>query len=145
MALPLQTPPTQAELEQSKAKAGSTDRWVADQMLARLRAGESLPTSYTAPVMIWQFGADLTLVSLPGEVVVDYVRLLEEALGPLRLWLTAYGNDTYGYFPSARVLREGGYETRGIYHGAIGYFSPAAQEVMVQKVRELAERVGRVR
>jgi hypothetical protein len=145
VALPLQKAPTPAELEKTSAKAGSTQKWVADQMLARLKGGETLPTTYGVPVTVWQFGADLTLVGLPGEVVVDYVRLLEEAIGPLKLWLSAYCNDTYGYFPSARVLREGGYETRGLYHGGIGYFAPEAQDVMVEKVRELAGGVGRTR
>lgn len=145
VALPLQKAPSRAELEQTTAKAGSTQKWVADQMLARLKAGESLPTTYRAPVAVWQFGADLTLVGLPGEVVVDYVRLTEEALGPLKLWLSAYCNDTFGYLPSARVLREGGYETRGLYHGGIGYFAPEAQDALVSKVRELADRVGRPR
>jgi hypothetical protein len=145
VALPLQQPPTRAELEQTSAKAGSTQKWVADQMLARLKAGETLPTHYRAPVVVWQFGGDLTLVGLPGEVVVDYVRLIEEAVGPLKLWLAAYCNDTFGYLPSARVLREGGYETRGLYHGGIGYFAPEAQEAMVGKVRELAGQAGRGR
>jgi neutral ceramidase len=145
VALPLQKAPSRAELEQTAAKAGSTQKWVADQMLARLKAGETLPTTYRAPVAVWQFGADLTLVGLPGEVVVDYVRLTEEALGPLKLWLSAYCNDTFGYLPSARVLREGGYETRGLYHGGIGYFAPEAQDALVSKVRELADRVGRPR
>ncbi len=145
VALPLQKAPSRAELEQTTAKAGSTQKWVADQMLARLKAGETLPTTYRAPVAVWQFGTDLTLVGLPGEVVVDYVRLTEEALGPLKLWLSAYCNDTFGYLPSARVLREGGYETRGLYHGGIGYFAPEAQDALINKVRELAERVGRPR
>jgi neutral ceramidase len=142
-ALPLHPPPTRAELENSPAKASSTDRWVADQMLARLKAGETLPTSYRAPVTVWQFGQDLTFVSLPGEVVVDYVRLIEDAVGPLKLWLSAYGNDVFGYVPSARVLREGGYETRGLYHGGIGYFAPEVQDVLVTQVRELATATGR--
>lgn len=145
VALPLQQPPTRAELEQTSVKAGSTQKWVADQMLARLKAGETLPTQYRAPVVVWQFGGDLTLVGLPGEVVVDYVRLIEEAVGPLKLWLAAYCNDTFGYLPSARVLREGGYETRGLYHGGIGYFAPEAQEALVGKVRELARHAGRGR
>jgi hypothetical protein len=143
VALPLQTPPTKTELEQTTAKAGSTQKWVADQMLARLAKGETLPAHYHAPVTVWQFGTDLTLVGLPGEVVVDYVRLLEDAIGPLKLWLAAYCNDTFGYLPSARVLREGGYETRGLYHGGIGYFAPEAEPTLVAKVRELAARAGR--
>ena len=83
------------------------------------------------------------MVGLPGEVVVDYVALLEKALGPNRLWLAAYSNDVFGYLPSARVLREGGYETRGLYAGGIGLFDPKAQDVLVAKVRELAKQAGR--
>lgn len=145
VALPLQPVPPPAELERTAAKAGSTQKWVAEQMLARLKAGGTLPESYRAPVAVWQFGADLTLVGLPGEIVVDYVALIEEAVGPRKLWLSAYCNDTFGYVPSARVLREGGYETRGLYHGGIGYFAPEAQDALVGKVRELAERVGRAK
>ena len=112
-------------------------------MLAKLNRGEKLPTSYRCPVTVWQFGDDLTLVGLSGEVVVDYVMLLEKALGPNQLWLAAYCNDVFGYVPSARVLSEGGYETRGLYTGGIGIFSPKAEEVLVAKVRELAEQAGR--
>lgn len=144
-ALPLQKAPSRDELERTSAKAGSTQKWVADQMLARLKVGETLPTTYSAPVTVWQFGSDLTLVGLPGEVVVDYVRLIEEALGPLKLWLAAYSSDTFGYLPSARVLREGGYETRGLYHGGIGYFAPEVQGVLVDKVQELAGQAGRAK
>ncbi|HMF12345.1 MAG TPA: hypothetical protein VKE94_08565, partial [Gemmataceae bacterium] len=103
------------------------------------------PTHYEAPIGVWQFGEDLTLVGLSGEVVVDYVALLEKALGPNRLWPTAYCNDVFGYLPSARVLSEGGYETRGLYSGGIGLFDAKAQDVLVAKVRELAEKVGRVK
>jgi len=82
-------------------------------------------------------------VALSGEVVSDYVRMLEDALGPTRLWVAAYSNDVYGYLPSARVLREGGYETRGLYTGGIGLFASDAQEALVGKVRELAKSAGR--
>ncbi|MBL9202766.1 MAG: hypothetical protein JNL39_19790 [Opitutaceae bacterium] len=145
VALPLQPAPAKPELETISAKSSSTPKWVADQMLARLARGETLPTHYTAPVTVWQFGRDLTLVGLPGEVVVDYVRLIEEAVGPLKLWVSGYCHDVFGYVPSARVLREGGYETRGLYHGGIGYFAPEAESVLVGTVRDLAGRVGRAK
>jgi hypothetical protein len=67
IALPLQKPPSKNELEHTTAKAGSIQKWVADQMLVRLNAGEALPTTYSAPVTVWQFGSDLTLVGLPGK------------------------------------------------------------------------------
>ena len=108
-----------------------------------LNRGEKLPNHYNCPIAVWQFGNDLTLVGLPGEVVVDYVALLEKALGPLKLWPIAYCNDVFGYLPSARVLAEGGYETRGLYSGTPGLFSPAAQDAIILKVRELATQAGR--
>ena len=69
--------------------------------------------------------------------------LLEKALGPNQLWVAAYCNDVFGYLPSARVAAEGGYETRGLYAGAPGFFDPKAEEVVVRAVRELARKAGR--
>ena len=114
----------------------------AKAMLAKLDRGEKLASVYDVPVAVWQFGSDLTLVGLSGEVVVDYVPLVEQAIGPLQLWIAAYCNDVFGYFPSARVLKEGGYECRGLYTTE-GFFAPTAQDVLVAKVRELAQRSGR--
>lgn len=141
--LPLQEPPPHEELVKQAARNGPIQSWVAQQMLATLNRGEKLPIYYRCPVTVWQLGEDLTFVGLSGEVVVDYVMLLEKALGPNRLWLAAYCNDVFGYVPSARVLAEGGYETRGLYTGGIGLFSPKAQDDLVAKVRELAEQAGR--
>jgi hypothetical protein len=141
--LPLQPPPARAELEKQAAEKKGLQASIAKQMLAALDRGEKLPANYTCPVAVWQFGGDLTLVGLSEEVVVDYVALLEKALGPLRLWTAAYCNDVSGYLPSARVLAEGGYETRGLYAGGLGSFDARAQDVLVDKVRQLATKVGR--
>lgn len=140
---PLAPAPTRAEIDKMAARKGSVQAWVAGQMRAELDAGRALPTTYPVSLAVWQFGDDLTLVALSGEVVVDYVSMLEKALGPLKLWPVAYCNDLFGYLPSARVLSEGGYETRGLYAGGIGFFAPTAQDVIVAKVRELAASVGR--
>ena len=114
----------------------------AKAMLGKLDRGDKLASIYDVPVAVWQFGGDLTLVALSGEVVVDFVPLVEQAIGPLQLWISAYCNDVFGYFPSARVLKEGGYECRGLYTTE-GFFAAAAQDVLVAKVRELAQRAGR--
>jgi hypothetical protein len=131
------------ELEKLAAGKRGIQPGIARQMLAHLDHGEKLPTRYRCPLTVWQFDHDLTLFGLSGEVVVDYVPLLEKALGPNRLWIAAYCNDVYGYLPSARVLKEGGYETRGLYSGGLGFFDAKAQDVLVEKVRELAQRAGR--
>lgn len=118
-------------------------RGVFAAQLALLEKGEKAPTHYPAPFSVWQFGDGLTLVGLSGEVVVDYVFRIEKALGPLKLWVAAYCHDVYGYLPSARVLEEGGYETRGTYGTTPGLFSPAAEEVVVRAIQELAAHAGR--
>jgi hypothetical protein len=138
--LPLQQL-TRAELERM-TNGPSWQAGNAKAMLAKLDRGEKLAMTYEAPVAVWQFGSDLTLVGLSGEVVVDYVPLIERAIGPLQLWISAYCNDVFGYFPSARVLQEGGYECRGLYTTE-GFFAPSAQDALVTKVRELAQRAGR--
>ena len=140
--LPLAALPSREEIE-SMSRRGSWQDYVATKMREAIDAGEELPASYSAPVAVWQFGTDLTLVALPGEVVVDYVALLEKALGPRRLWIAAYSNDVFGYLPSAKLIEEGGYETRGLYSGRAGFFSPKAQDVLVEAVRELAHKAGR--
>jgi neutral ceramidase len=141
--LPLQPPPPREELKKRAARKGSLQAWIAQKMLATLDRGDKLPAHYDCPIAVWQFGEDLTLVGLSGEVVVDYVSLLEKTLGPNKLWVAAYCNDVFGYLPSAQVLKEGGYETRGLYAGGIGLFDAKAQGVLVEKVRELAKKAGR--
>ena len=142
--IPISEAPPRSEIEKMTQPGSPSWRsWVASRMLEALDRGEKLPTRYRAPIALWQFGADLTLVALSGEVVVDYVYLIEKAIGPLQLWISAYNNDVFGYLPSARVLAEGGYETRGLSHGGVGFFSPRAQDVVVAKVQELAVKAGR--
>jgi neutral ceramidase len=141
--LPLQPNLSREELKKWAADRRNAKSYGATQLLALLDRGEKLPDHYTCPLTVWQFGNDLTLVGLSGEVVVDYVTLLEKALGPNQLWIAGYCNDVFGYLPSARVGAEGGYETRGLYSGGAGFFAPKAQDVLVEKVRELAKKAGR--
>jgi neutral ceramidase len=142
-ALPLEQVPSREELERRAAGKTRYHPAGAQGVLALLEKGETPPTEYTCPFTVLQFGDDLTLVALPGEVVIDYLLMLEKALGPNQLWVIAYSNDVFGYLPSARVLDEGGYETRGLYSGGAGYFASSAQDVVVAHVRELARQAGR--
>ena len=71
------------------------------------------------------------------------VGLLEAALGPNQLWIAAYCDDVFGYLPSARVLREGGYETRGLYSAGVGYFDAKTEDIIIEQVKKLATEAGR--
>ena len=76
-------------------------------------------------------------------MVNGYVPLLETELGHRKLWIAAYSNDCFGYLPTAKLLAEGGYETRCLYTEP-GFFAPEAESVVLAKVREMAEQIGRV-
>ncbi len=143
IALPLQHQITWSQIEQLAKGRGGWRRFVSGEMLRHLEEHGKLPQSYAAPFAVWQIGNDLTLIGLPGEVVVDYVRLIEQAVGPRRLWIAAYCNDVFGYLPARSTLAEGGYETRGMYSGSVGLFAPQAESTTVDAVRRLAEQVGR--
>lgn len=145
VALPI-APPAPREKLVAMAKGSGWQRYTGTRQLALLDRGQPLATTYPMPVALWSFGADLTLVGLGGEPVNDYVHLLENALGPTRLWVAGYCHDVFGYVPTARILAEGGYETRGIDRGdAVGQFTPAAQDAVVAVVTALARETGRLK
>jgi neutral ceramidase len=141
--LPLQTPPSREQIDQDLTQRGGWRSAVARAMLKVLESGEELPTTFAYPLSVWQFGEDLTLVGLSGEVVGEYVPLIERAVGPGRLWMAAYCHDVFGYLPTAQVLEDGGYETRGAYYRGPGLFAPEAEEVLIENVRRMAQAAGR--
>jgi hypothetical protein len=67
---------------------------------------------------------------LAGEVVVDYSIWARGAFPSERLIVAGYSNDVSCYIPSARVLREGGYEPveSMIYYGLPGPFTESVEE-----------------
>jgi hypothetical protein len=141
--LPLQEPPTREQIDRDLALTGGWQSALAESMIKVLESGESLPTTLPYPMSVWQFGDDLTLIGLSGEVVGEFVPLIQRAVGPGQLWTAGYCHDVYGYVPTAQVLEDGGYETRGVYYRGPGRFSAAAEAVLIAHVRRMAEAVGR--
>lgn len=133
---------TRAEIEAMSRGAPSYRRFFTAGALAKLDRGETLRETYTAPFALWQFGGDLTLAAYSGETPVDYALAAERLLGPLKLWVSGYNNDVFGYLPSARLLAEGGYETRGLYVD-YGLFEPAVEQVVLDALLRMADRTGR--
>jgi hypothetical protein len=108
-------------------------------MAAAVARDGRLPASQPAPIQVWTFGPDLTLVALGGEVVVDYGLRLARELPGCRVWVAGYSNDVFGYLPSRRVLREGGYEGGDamIYYGRPGPFTQEVEEIIVRECHRL--------
>ena len=109
-----------------------------------LKEKGSIPVEYPYPIQLWGFGEDLLLVGLAGEVVVDYGLRLRREFPERKLWVAGYSNDVFAYIPSARILEEGGYEAEGamIYYGQPGPFDPSVEEIIVDKVHEMSERLS---
>ena len=148
LRLPFDKPPTREEIQQDiakgqkpKANTGEKNRGdLATAALAALDRGESpLPTNLDYGVTTWTFGADLAMVFLPGEVVVDYALRLKRELDGSRLWVTAYTNDVPCYIPSRRVLAEGGYEADNsmVYYGKLARLSPDIEDQIINTVKSL--------
>jgi hypothetical protein len=137
------SPPSREELQAQLQSQDVYHRRWAENMLKILDTDGHLPTEHPYPLEIWQFGQELTLVALAGEVVVDYDLRLKKELGPGKLWVAAYCNDVFAYVPSLRVLQEGGYEGGGamIYYGQPGPFAPTVEETIIGKVHDLIQRV----
>jgi hypothetical protein len=114
--LPLDTLPTRAEFEQRAADPDKTHYpaiYHARKQLARLDRGEQLPTQIPYLVQEWNFGKELLLTFLPGEVVVDYSLRQKNEFDGSRLWANAYANFVPCYIPSKRIWTEGSYEGGG--------------------------------
>ena len=128
--------------EEWTTRAASPNHWLAyhaKQNLARLDRGEKLPTALPYLVQTWNFGDQLSMVFLPGEVVVDYSLRLKKEYDPARLWVNAYANDVPCYIPSKRIWQEGGYEGGDamIYYDRPTRLQEGTEELIVSAVHEL--------
>ena len=111
----------------------------AKKWLARLDRGEKLPDSLYYPITTWNFGDELALVFLPGEVVVDYSLRLKRELDSQRLWVSSYANYVPCYIPSRRILAEGGYEAEDSlwYYDRPARISTNAEDLIIRSVEGL--------
>ena len=138
--LPFSPPPSKEELEKRLSDEDVYKQRQARGLLGIIDEKGSLPTQYHYPISAIQFGKDLTMVLLAGEVVVDYdIRLKREMPSPPQLWVLGYANDVFAYIPSERVLEEGGYEaaTSMIYYGQPGPWAPEVEKILVSKVEQV--------
>ncbi|MHC4203882.1 MAG: neutral/alkaline non-lysosomal ceramidase N-terminal domain-containing protein [Planctomycetota bacterium] len=135
-------PPSREQLEQKAKSKDKYDRRHAEVLLEELEKNGKIRTTYPYLVQVVRFGEDLTMVALAGEVVVDYSLRLKSELPGRTVWVAGYSNDVFGYIPSVRVLREGGYEAGGAmrYTDLPGPFAPSVEQRVVAKVHELVNK-----
>lgn len=99
-------------------------------------------TAEPAPLHVLRLGP-LSLVALSGEVVVDYALAIKKKYGE-GTWVAACTDSVFGYVPSARVLREGGYEGGDamLYFGRPGPFADTVEATVLGGVDALMSSVG---
>src|SRR6266581_7599602 len=144
-ALPLDTLPAREEFEKRAADPDRTHYpaiYHAKKQLARLNRGEKLATSIPYMVQEWNFGKDLLITFLPGEVVVDYSLRQKKEFDRSRLWVNAYVNFVPCYIPSKRVRTEGGYEGGGamIYYDLPTRLSESTEEIIFGNLYKIVPR-----
>ena len=148
ISLRFESVPTKAQLAADTLSKTVAVRRRAERLLKELEAKGKIAASYPYyPVQTWTLGDQILWVSLGGEVVIDYALRVKKELPTNRtLWVTGYANDVMSYIPSARVLKEGGYEADSsqIYYGMPGKWSTAIEELIITKVKQLVGVTGQL-
>jgi neutral ceramidase len=136
-----QTPDRAGWDERTKSKNAYEARH-ARRMLDLLERDGKIPMEYPYLAQVIRFGNDLTLIALSGEVVVDFSLRLKRELADETVWMAGYSNDVFGYVPSRRVVREGGYEGGGamLYTGLPGPFADDVEDRIFAAVYELLKK-----
>ena len=111
----------------------------AEFLISAMKEKRPLPVSYPCPVQVLHFGEELLLIGLGGEPTVEYaLQFKAKFAGPL-VWVAGYCNDMFGYVPTRRIQREGGYEGgRAMLWSALpGPFTETVEERVMEAVRRL--------
>jgi hypothetical protein len=133
--LPLAEPPTREQLEKDAQSRETAVRQRAGLYLKLLEGGQPLPRAVKLPLAALRLGDDLTFVLMGGEVVVDYSRRLKRVLAEDHPWMVGYAYEVPCYIPSARVLKEGGYEAEASlqYYGFYGPLRTSIEDLLVNR------------
>jgi neutral ceramidase len=139
LELPLVDPPSREELEKDAQNSNVHVKRRAETYLGSLNAGSDLPRTVTLPVAALRFGNDLTFVFMGGEVVVDYQRRLKRMYAADGIWPVGYAYEVPCYIPSARLIKEGGYETEDsmMFYGYYGPFKTSVENQVLNRIQTL--------
>ena len=139
--LPLAPPPAREQIEKDLQSQDVSLKQRAELYLKLMNDSKPMPQSLKLPVATLRLGGEVTLVLMGGEVVVDYARRLKRVLAEEHPWTIGYAYEVPCYIPSARVLKEGGYEAESslIYYGFYGPFRPEIEDLIVNRVAGMVD------
>ena len=138
--LPFVAPPGRERLEKDAQSQDFAIRMRAEAYLKRLNEGQSLPGSAKLSVAALRLGDDLTFILMGGEMVSDYGRRIKRLLASDHPWTIGYAYEVPCYIPSARLIKEGGYEPDSslIYYGYYGPFKTEIETKLINRVETLS-------
>jgi len=143
--VPLQLAPrSRADFEKELSSKVPAEVRRAQTMLKAIDAGRPIDR-VEYPVQAVRFGHSLTLLALGGEVTVDYALRMQREYRGEPVITAAYSNDVMSYIPSARVLREGGYEPVDsmAYYGLAGPYAGDVEDRVFAAIHRVMAKVGR--
>ncbi len=137
-------PHTKAEFEKRAGSGPETEKRHAAGQLEQFAKNGKFIETHPYPIQAWRFGSAFTLAALAGELVVDYSLRIKGKYGWDATWVAGYSNDVFGYIPSLRVLKEGGYEGGDAYYfGSFpGHFSEDIEDRIWAGAERVFARVG---
>jgi neutral/alkaline ceramidase-like enzyme len=137
--LPLAAPPGREQIEKDARSQDTSVKLRAEAYRKLLDAGQPLPESVKLPLAILRLGDDLTFVLVAGEVVVDYSRRIKRMFAGEHPWPIGYAYEVPCYIPSARLIKEGGYEVDSslTYYGYYGPFRGAIETQLLNRLAGL--------
>lgn len=137
-------PPEEELKTMAAAPANYVQRW-AVRMLKWKESGQPFPKEYPYPVQAWRLGGEQLLLTMGGEVVVDYSLRFKADFGD-QTWIFGYCNDVMAYIPSYRVLLEGGYEGQSsmwVYGMPCLKWSDDVEADIAAAMRKLVDQLGK--
>ena len=107
-----------------------------------LRRGQKIPQTWPYRLQAFRFGGGktpFTLVALDGEVFCEYGLNLRRTLRPATTMVLGYSNGVVTYLPTAKAIRDGGYEPNAFRWWRLpGPFTPEAESMVLDAAAALA-------
>ena len=132
------------QLEKDAKSSNKRIRNNAKALLSELAENGEIDLTFDTVVQAIAFGDSLLMLGLPGESLIDYSLRFKKEFTGKPVWVAGYCNNHFGYLPSLRVLKEGGYEAGGPYHyGAKpDRLDESVEERIVKGVHQAVEAVS---
>jgi hypothetical protein len=123
-----------------EAELNSSDVFVKRRAELVLKAMDErrLSSRLPYPIQAIQLG-QARVVTLGGEVVVDYCLRLRKELNDPNLFVMAYSNDVMCYIPTRQQIAEGGYEAKEsfVYYGQPAPLSAEVEDIIINRVKSM--------